>query len=240
MSGECGETSVKSIGILGGFGPQATMDLVRRIHVVSQRLIPQDWNRGYPPLVVHYLRVPPVATTDGGPPLLPLRASPELLAAAARAGAHADFLLVAGNAPHLFQGEIEKAAGRPILSMIEVALAEVGRRGWRTVGVLGFGSAAVPVYTDRMRAAGMRCQVIDEALQRRINAAVVRVQEGRETEESRETVREAVALLRGRGVDGTILGCTELGPLLDSDAEAEDLVDPVPLLAEAAVRRAME
>ena len=51
---------MKTIGVLGGLGPQATMDFEARVHRVAQRLIPQDGNQGYPPLVVCYFRQPPV------------------------------------------------------------------------------------------------------------------------------------------------------------------------------------
>jgi aspartate/glutamate racemase len=40
-------------------------------------------------------------------------------------------------------------------------------------------------------------------------------------------------------VDGVVLGCTEIPLLLGEDAEAEDLVSPAALLAEAAVRMAI-
>src|SRR5262245_30993925 len=43
------ETTMKTIGVLGGLGPQATMDFEARVHRVAQRLIPPDKNCGYPP-----------------------------------------------------------------------------------------------------------------------------------------------------------------------------------------------
>ena len=42
---------MKRIGVLGGMSPQATMDLESRVHHVSQRIVPQDWNAGHPPMV---------------------------------------------------------------------------------------------------------------------------------------------------------------------------------------------
>ena len=45
---------MKTIGILGGLGPQATMDLEMHIHNISQQLIPKEKNSGYPPMVVQY------------------------------------------------------------------------------------------------------------------------------------------------------------------------------------------
>jgi aspartate/glutamate racemase len=68
-----------------------------------------------------------------------------------------------------------------------------------------------------------------------LNAALFRVIEGREDEGSRAAARAAVAELRGRGVDGVILGCTELPRLLGADElAASDFINPpAQLLAEA-------
>ena len=44
---------------------------------------------------------------------------------------------------------------------------------------------------------------------------------------------------RAEGVNGNILGCTELPVLLGEDAGAPDLINPAALLAGAAVRYGM-
>ena len=44
---------MKTIGVLGGLGPQATMDFEARVHRESQRRIPPRMNGGYPPMIVH-------------------------------------------------------------------------------------------------------------------------------------------------------------------------------------------
>jgi aspartate/glutamate racemase len=63
--------------------------------------------------------------------------------------------------------------------------------------------------------------------------------EGRDDAGSAAAARRAVSALRARGVDGLILGCTELPLLLREDTEAEDLINPGQLLAEAAVKEAL-
>ncbi len=45
---------MKTIGVLGGLGPQATMDFEARVHRAAQKLIPQLKNAGYPPMLVYY------------------------------------------------------------------------------------------------------------------------------------------------------------------------------------------
>src|SRR5215211_7007362 len=134
---------MKTIGVLGGLGPQATIDFEARVHAVSQRLIPQRGNAGYPPMVVYYYRHAPILLNEDGTPVLPIEPDTRLFDAARRVGSLADFLVITANGPHLLREAIERAAGRPVLSMIDVTLDEVRRRGLRTLGVLGLGEPGV-------------------------------------------------------------------------------------------------
>ena len=47
-------------------------------------------------------------------------------------------------------------------------------------------------------------------------------------------------MLRAREVESVVLGCTEIPGLLSDEGVATDLINPAALLAEAAVRFAME
>jgi aspartate racemase len=228
---------VKTIGVLGGVGPQATMDFEARLHLVSQQRMPQRHNTGYPPLVVYYLRHPPVVMTADGVPEVPFRADPRLLDAARRLGPLSDFLVIPSNSAHNFQTDIERASGREVLSIIDVTIAEVRRRGWRKVGVLGYGDPVV--YTRPLGAMGITCETVDAAARARLDASIMGLIEGRTDAALYVPAHEALATLRARGVDGIIPGCTEIPLLLGGSANDADLVNPAQLLAEAAVGRAL-
>jgi aspartate racemase len=232
------KASMKRMGVLGGISPQATMDFEERVHRVSQRLIPQDWNAGYPPMVVWYHRRLPVRMGADGRAILPMQIDPQLVDAAAWLGKGVDFLVIPCNAAHVGLAEIRDTSGCPVLSMIDVTVDNVTGRGWKRVGVLGFRTAPT-VYTDPLRQRGIACETIDESLQTPLDAAIHAVMEGREGPAETDAARSAVAKLRGARVDGVVLGCTEIPLLLGEEAEAKDLVNPAALLAEAAVRFAM-
>ena len=232
-------TNMKTIGILGGLGPQATMDFEERLHRAAQRVIPPHLNGGYPPMVVWYCRHPPVLIKQDGHPVLPLEADPRLLEAARRLGQLSDFLVIPSNTPHAVQPEIERAAGRKVVSMVGATIDEVRRRGWKRVGVPALGQPVF--YTEPLGRLGVECETLDGPARNALDPAIFRVMEGRAGEKERAVARAAVEQLRARGVDGIILGCTEipllLGPAADQDA---GLLNPAELLATAAVAAAME
>jgi aspartate racemase len=225
---------MKTIGVLGGVGPQATIDFEVRLHRISQNLIPPNGNSGYPPMVVYYYRHPPFLLQEDSSPRLPFQPDPRLLEAAKLLGSVADFLVITANAPHLFLEQIEQAARRKVLSMVEATLAAVNQRQWRKVGVVGFGNPLV--YTDPLERLNIACETIDTDLRAQLDGAIRKVMEGRNDLESSAIAQTAIKTLRARKVDGLILGCTEIPLLLQESANEPDLLNPVQLLAEAAVR----
>jgi aspartate racemase len=229
---------MKRIGVLGGMSPQATMDFEARVHRAAQRVVPQDWNRGYPPMVVWYHRRLPIRLGEDGSPVVPMEVDPELVEAAAWLGKGVDFLVIPCNAAHIGAASIEEAAGCPVLSMVDVALDEIARRGWRRAGVLGFRSAPL-VYTEPLAARGIGVEAIDAGRQARLDAAIRALMEGRDGPAEADAAVSAVATLRAARVDGVLLGCTEIPLLLGEDGETADLISPLALLADAAVQFAL-
>lgn len=230
--------TMKTIGVLGGIGPQATIDFERRIHEAAQRILPQRANGGYPPLVTLFMRHPPVLVDAAWRPLSPLQIDPRVLDAAAQLGKIADLLVVPSNTPHLFRSELEAASGCPMLSIIDVTVAELKRRAVDEVGLLGLGLPQI--YVERLEAEGIRFLPTAPSRRDRLDQAILSLMEGREQTADRDAARDAVAELRAAGAVCTILGCTEIPLLLGTDAEAEDLVNPGALLANAVVEAAVD
>jgi aspartate racemase len=224
-----------TIGVIGGMGPQATMDFEARIHAVSQRMIPQHAGAGYPTMVVYYCRHAPVLINEDGSPVMPIQPDPGLLKAARVVGAAADFIVMTANGPHRFQSLIERESGRPVLSMIDLTVAEIQRRGLRNIGVLELGNRTM--YAEPLGQLGIAVSYIPEELQEQLDAGIFALDEGREGPAAHAAAQAAVALLRGKGVEAILLACTEIPLLLGVDAGAPDLINPIQFLAEESVRR---
>ena len=229
--------AMKTIGVIGGMGPQATLDFEMRIHKVAQKVLPAVQNGGYPPMIVEYYRHPPILMNENGQPVFPLQIDPRLLAVAKNLGTTADFLVLPTNGVHRFQTEIENASGRSLLSIIDVTMEEVKKRKWRKVGVLGL--MTLEIFTRRLTDMGIAFETVNDDLQKKIDTTIFRVMEGRDDEIDRSIMLEAVNELRNKKVDGIIPGCTEIPLLLGKEMEADDLVNPAQLLAEAAVKYAL-
>jgi len=229
---------MKVIGVLGGLGPQATMDFEARIHAVVQRLTPPGVNPGYPPMVVYYYRGSAFIMGVEHKPVFPLQPHPRILDAAKKLGGWADFLVITSNGVHQVKDAIEQASGLAVLSMIDVTLEEMNRRGWKKVGVVTFGPPTV--YAVPLDKRGITYECIPHELNNRLRRSIIRYQAGQEDATDRAIAQEAIVALRSQNVDGVIMGCTEIPLLLQREADAPDLLNPAQYLAEAAVKYALE
>lgn len=233
---------MKTIGILGGLGPQATMDLERRIHKVSQQLIKQFVNRGYPPMIVHYFRDAPMMLDEKGEVPAVLEPHPGLLAAAAHLGQAVDFLIIASNTPHFFVQQIQEAAGKPVLSIVDVVIEEVKRRQPKKVGILAIGETLQHrLYQNPLDELGIAWETIPDEMSGRLDDSIYALMEGKTEGGLGNAVSDAVLHLREtKHTDVIIFGCTELPLLYGSTVDYEGDINPAALLAEAAVRHAIE
>lgn len=228
---------MKTIGVLGGIGPQATMDFEAWVHKFSQQRLPQHFNSGYPPMVVVYHRSPPVLIEADGASSQPVTPDPQFLAAARMLGEISDFLVVTANGPHIFVERIAEAYGGEVLSMIAVTLDALQEQGAKRVGLLALGEPLV--YHIPLDELGIDHFTIPEALRRPLDEAVLSYMEGKVSPDSRAAAHRAVDYLREQGADRIVLGCTELPLLLEGELDQPGLINPTTLLAEAAVARAM-
>lgn len=234
--------ALKTVGIIGGMGQWATLDIMRRIlkNAVAYP-IPQYGNRGYPAMELRMLnRAPMLLNADGSYPDK-LEPSEFLLDAARSVGALADFIIVTSNTAHVFAKEIEAAAGKPLLSLIDVAVAEAVRKNFRKVGIMAIGvTIREGLFQKPLAAAGIESIVLPEALGKRLDdEGVYPVQEGAEPSEHSTVAFEAIEFLKSQGAEAVILGCTEIPLLLGEAADAERIINPSELIARAVIERAL-
>ncbi len=160
-----------------------------------------------------------------------------LLDAARKFAGWADFIVIPSNAPHFFQDRIEEVSGLKVLSMIDITLQEVQRRQIKKVGVIGMGEPRVyHMPLDRMSIPHV---TITSELRDRLDKSILSVMAGTDGPQEEAIAQEALAVLRAQDADGIILGCTEIPLLLKEHAHAPNLINPLELLAEAAVRYAI-
>lgn len=208
---------MSTVGMVGGLGPESTIDYYRRILEAWEREDPSTT----PSIVIDSLdvrRALHLVATD-------LTALTDyLLASLSRlAGAGVDFAVMTANTPHIVFDELAPRSPVPLLSIVEVCAEEARQRGLTRLALLGtrftMEGSFYPTVCARYGVAVVRPKDIDLAWVH--ERYVGELLKGEFREETRLRFISLVSRLRDQeGVDGIILGGTELPLLLSTSVIA--------------------
>lgn len=167
-----------------------------------------------------------------------------MLSESARSLHHAgvDFCVLPDNVAHHALPLAAAESPIPWLNMIELVAEAVVSAGCQTVGLIGtkhvtYGST----YQTMLGLKGVHLLVPDEQESEAIDDIIFsEAIFGSVRPESQRRVTNAIEGLGSRGCDAVILGCSEASLMTAIGENALPLFDPVELLAEAAIRRALE
>lgn len=224
----------KSIGILGGMGPLATADLLRKITLHTRAACDADHIRVF---IDSNPAIPDrtAAILSGGAD--PVPEMTHALRSLEKCGA--DCIIMPCNTAHYFLPRLQALTGIPFISMLEAtAKACATAYPGKTAAILGTrGTLKTRLYHDALAAQGVPALTPDEAEQDELMRLIYDV-----VKANRPLAPEAQAwasLLEGlcaRGADYFILGCTELPLLADTLPHPGPFIDPTAELARAAIR----
>ncbi|WP_166838895.1 aspartate/glutamate racemase family protein [Rheinheimera pleomorphica] len=171
-------------------------------------------------------------------------AAAAVLADAARSlhAAGADFIVLCTNTMHKVAAHIEAAVPIPLLHIADATAAALQQAGCRRAGLLGTKfTMQQPFYRQRLSEQhGIEIVLPNEAEQDSLHQIIYQeLCQGVINPESKLIVRKMMAGLAWQGVDGIILGCTEIGLLVAKADAAVPLFDTTLIHAKAAVALAL-
>ena len=196
------------IGILGGMGPQATVDFYREILTFTPGVKDQDHMQV---LIYSNPKIPDrtAAILDGGADPLPdLIKSGRLLE---RAGA--GILAIPCNTAHYFLPRLQPEIGIPILDMILETVLDLKSQAPQvgTVGLLAAtGTVRSGIYHRRFHERGIKVIVPDDLDQPEVQEGIRRIKAAAHNRETGETFHAIADKLMAAGAEAIILGCTEI------------------------------
>ena len=229
---------MQRVGIVGGLGPESTIDYYRRIIELWQ----QEDPGGSPAIMIDSLDVRTaldLVARDGDEFTQYLL---ESLLRLARSGA--DFLTMTANTPHIVFDELARQCPIPMLSIVEVCAGEAKRLGLGRLLLLGTRfTMEATFFADVFARHGIAVVVPDEEDRTWVHDRYVgQLLKGDFREDTRGEFVALITRMRDAdGVDGVILGGTELALLLPSPVIADlPVLDTTALHVAAIVRRLRE
>ena len=156
--------------------------------------------------------------------------------------AGADFALMAANSPHAVYDQVAAAADLPIISIVEVTAQAAKAAGVERLLLLGIKfTMQGTFYPTAFGAHDLDLVIPSEEDQNEINRIIFdELCLGEVNEWSRQQLLDVIeGYYWGEGIDGVVLGCTELPLILKPEGHRIPFFDTVDLHTEAALSFAL-
>ena len=222
----------KTIGILGGMGPMATCDLMKKMIENTEATCDQE----YPRICVDSNTNIPDRTAaivgEGEDP------RPEMIKSAVRLQAMgADVIVVPCNTAHWFLPGVEKCVDVPILHMPRETAKELRAQGIQTAAVLATdGTLYSGVYDRELKNLGITPIHPNAEDQKMIMSIIYDYVKAGKSHPYQEKFVAMQERLIQQGAECMILGCTELSFVFSQSVTPLPVIDPTTVLAKAAIR----
>lgn len=163
-------------------------------------------------------------------------------AAQSVASAGADFLLICTNTMHKVAPQIEKSINIPLLHIADATAEVLVQEGIKTVGLLGTAfTMEQDFYKGRLSENYGLNVLVPESEDRKVVHRII-YQElclGKIESNSKAEYLRIIDSLSNQGAEAVILGCTEIGMLVNQEDTEVRLLDTTEIHAEKAVERAL-
>lgn len=226
---------MRTVGILGGIGPESTVEYYRGIIAGYRQQRPDG---SYPSILINSISVSKLLRWMGAGQLSNVvDYLADELQKLVRAGA--DFGVVAANTPHIVFDDVQRRSPIPLISIVEATCAEAKKQGISKAGLLGTRfTMQASFYHDVLSREGIAVVVPDEAEQAYIHEKYVgELLANTFLSETREKLLEIIRRMKDQEqIQAVILGGTELPLLLrDEAASGIPLLDTTQIHVQAVV-----
>lgn len=224
---------MKTLGMIGGMSPESTLLYYQIINREVNRRLGGNNSAN---IVMHSVNFAEIAALQAQGNW---QQAGVLLADSAQKLAQmgAEGLVLATNTMHKVADVIQAAVEIPLLHVVDATAAAIHAQGLDKVGLLGTRfTMSDGFYTQRMRELGIATVLPNEAQQAEIHRVIFEeLCCNRFTDTAKRYYQQVVEDLQAQGAQGVILGCTEIGLLLQAQDCALPVWDSAVIHAMAAV-----
>ena len=220
----------KTVGIIGGLGPMATVCFCELVLSMTDARCDQD---NVDMIILNHASIPDrTAFICGLSEHSPLPYMTRDAQKLERSGA--DFLVMPCNTAHYFFDEIEKSVSIPVLNIVRETVLEAKRRfpTLKKIGILATdGTLQTGTYELVCKSLGLECVQPDAEIQSRVMSLIYdKIKAGQHADAAELEV--FFEHMRKKGCECTVLGCTELSVAhRECEISDDDVLDSLEVLA---------
>ncbi len=227
------KTADKVLGIIGGLGPEATVDFFGRIVRITPAQSDQDHLHI---LIDNNPKVPnrnQALAGSGASPAMSLAANARRLEAVG-----AEFIVMACNTAHAFEDSIRNAISIPFISIVTETCTYIAENhpDLQSVGLLATdGCLQAQLYETALESHGIEVLTLTADRQKAFMDLVYEIKGQGVDQNIRSAMMAMTDELIELGAQGILAGCTEVPLVMTADDLSVPFIDSTEILAEQCV-----
>ena len=225
---------MRTVGIIGGLGPETTSEFYLDIVFSCQKI---DKNHR-PSIIITSVPLPYVIEEDAISKNIGIeRCLPFLINEAKRLEkAGADFIVMPCNSLHVFIEDIRNSVNIPVLSIVEETVRFLKKEKLGKVGIIST-SATIKnkLYENAFKEDNIAYETPDDLQQAKLGKFILNLVTGQQNNKDREDLIKIVNDFEHKGVDCVILACTDLQLLIPQHPTLK-IFDTMKILADITVQ----
>lgn len=213
--------NMKTVGIIGGFGPKATSEFYLRLVTEFRK----NHNGQQPHIIIENVAVPRAlehellieGKSDNFAPLL-------VTAAQTLKRNGADIIVLPCNTLHVHEDKIRRSVALPFVSIIEETVRFLTAHNITQVGFLGT-CVTIKENLFKKKTDGVRFITVPEDLQQQIDIGVDQFIEKQQLEILTSALQHAFLLFEKQGLKDVLVACTDFHGLCATTLKSHDTLD---------------
>ena len=226
----------KTVGIIGGMGPEATADIYLKIIKLYQKRFGAKLDSDYPRIIIDSVPIPDVINDfeNKEKTLSILEKSAKNLEFSG-----ADFIIVTCNTVSSLLTYIENEVSIPIINLIEEVKNKILDKSYKKVGLLSTSNTIKSgIYNLFLEKFGIETIYPNQKSQSKLDEIILNIMSGIKQKKDKIEIVKIIKELISQGSEAIILGCTEL-PLIIESYDDVDFFNTNQILAEIAVEKSL-
>ena len=212
---------MKTVGIIGGIGPESTIEYYR---LIISSYLDHEKLGNYPQIIINSVNMKKMLDLIGENKLTEV--TDYLVAEVQKlAKAGADFALLASNTPHIVFDQINQASALPLVSIVEATCEEVINMGLKRIGLFGTKFTMQSGFYHRIFSINDISVIIPEEKEQNYihDKYMGELVKGIIRDETKNELLKIINNLKDKhDIQGLILGGTEL-PLILKETDANEI-----------------
>ncbi len=225
---------MKTIGLIGGISPESSVMYYKFLNAIVRERLGGSHSAKCILYSVDFAEVAKLQKDNNW------EALNQMMISAARSleQSGADIILICSNTMNFCSDAVKASTSIPLLHIAEATGQQIVKQGLKKVGLLGTKFTMEQDFYQSVLSEQFGLEVVvPEEAEREIvhNIIYKELVNGRFLDASREQYKKVIEQLEKRGVEGVILGCTEIPLLISSEDTHTPIFDTTKIHAEMAV-----